>query len=111
MAPGDEGAAFTGLELADAVEAVRQGLMTGAARGTGSAVRFEVSEIRMEFTVQLSRAATDRGGARAWVVEAGAERTRTAGHTHVVAFTMRPKDTQTGGYVELGVPPRADRQG
>lgn len=110
-APDDEAAPFAGMELADAVEAVRHGLMTGAARGADSPIRFEVGEIRMEFAVQLSRTSTGRGGVKAWVVTADGERARTAGHTHLVSFTLRPRNTRTGGHVEIAVPPAADGQG
>jgi hypothetical protein len=95
---------LTGMELADAVEAVRAGLMAGAVRGAGSGVRFEVGEIHMEFTVQLERVRAGRGGVKAWVVEAGAESTRTTGHTHTVSFTLRPKDADDQ-YLVIG-PPR-----
>jgi NTP-dependent ternary system trypsin peptidase co-occuring protein len=103
-ASDDEVPAFSGMELADAVEAVRQGLMAGAARGASSAIRFEVGEITMEFTVELQRVSTGRGGVKAWVVEAGTEQGRTRGHTHTVSFTLRPKNAATGGYVEIGAP-------
>lgn len=100
----EERPAVTGMELADAVEAVRQGLMTGAARGASSAIRFEVSEIRMEFTVQLSRTSGSRGGVKAWVVEAGGDRSRTDGHTHTVSLTLHPKNARTGGHVDITAP-------
>lgn len=103
--------ALTGMELSDAVEAVRAGLMAGAARGTGSGVRFEVGEIQMEFTVELERVRTGKGGVKAWVVEAGAEATRSTGRTHTVSFTLRPKDAATGGVLEIGAPREGDTSG
>ena len=98
---GDALTAVTGMELSDAVEAVRAGLMAGAARGAGAGVRFEVGEIRMEFAVQLERVRGVRGGVKAWVVEAGAESSRTSGRTHTVSFTLRPTDGQ-GRYLVIG---------
>lgn len=95
---------ITGIELADAVEAVRQGLITGAARGVGQAVRFEVGEIHMEFAVQLQRTRTGSGGVKAWVVEVGGEAERGSERTHTVSFTLRPKDAATGTYLEIGAP-------
>ncbi|HEY5833147.1 trypco2 family protein [Streptomyces sp.] len=100
--------ALAGIELADAVEAIRQGLITGAARGAGQSIRFEVGEIRMDFTVELQRVRTGRGGVKAWVVEVGGESARTAGRTHTVSFTLRPKDVATGGHVEIGAPDEDD---
>ena len=99
-----------GMELADAVEAVRQGLMAGAARGADASVRVEVGEIRLEFTVQLTRTTTGRGGIRAWVVEAGAERASAQDRTHTVSVTLRPKDTRTGRYLEIGAPREGDAE-
>ncbi|SEG88283.1 hypothetical protein SAMN05216223_11928 [Actinacidiphila yanglinensis] len=95
--------AVTGMELADAVEAVRAGLMEGAVRGTGAEVRFEVGEIHMEFTVELQRTRTGRGGVKAWVVEAGAEASRATSTTHTVSLTLQPR-TATGGHLLIGAP-------
>ena len=103
--------ALTGMELSDAVEAVRAGLMAGAARGAGAGVRFEVGEIRMDFTVELERVRSGKGGIKAWVVEAGVEAGRTAGRTHTVSFTLRPKDAATGGLLEIGAPREGDTSG
>jgi len=99
--------AVDGMELADAVEAVRAGLLAGAARGAHSSVRFEVGEIRMEFTVELRRVRGATGGVRAWVVEAGGESSRTSGRTHTVSCTLKPKNA-SGGVLEIGAPPEGD---
>ncbi|MFC4036739.1 trypco2 family protein [Streptomyces polygonati] len=101
----------TGMELADAVEAIRHGLLTGAARGAGSAVRFEVGEIRMEFAVELRRERGGHGGVKAWVVEAGADASRTAGRTHTVSVSLQPKDAATGGHLDIGAPREGDPSG
>lgn len=98
---------LTGMQLADAVEAVRAGLMEGAVRGAGADVRFEVGEIHMEFAVQLQRTRTGRGGVKAWIVEAGAEAARTSGSTHTVSLTLHPKSA-TGGFLVIGAPPEGD---
>ncbi len=93
--------AVDGMELADAVEAVRAGLMEGSVRGMGSSIRFEVGEIHMEFTVELQRVRGAKAGVKAWVVEAGGESSRTAGRTHTVSFTLKPKNA-SGGVLEIG---------
>ena len=99
--------AVDGMELADAVEAVRAGLLAGAARGAHSSVRFEAGEIHMEFTVELQRVRGATGGVKAWVVEAGAESSRSSGRTHTVSFTLRPTNA-SGGVLEIGAPPEGD---
>jgi hypothetical protein len=111
MPKHDDLPAFDGMELADAVEAVRQGLLAGAARGAGSAVRFEVGEIHMEFAVELQRVRAGHGGVKALVVEAGGESGRTTGRTHTVSFTLRPKNAATGGYLEIGAQDEGDAPG
>ncbi|MEE4546965.1 trypco2 family protein [Streptomyces sp. V4-01] len=100
-----------GMELAEAVEAVRQSLMTGAARGADAAVRFEVGEIHMEFAVQLQRSRSGHGGVSAWVVDAAAEASRTLGRTHTVSFTLRPVDAATGRSPLIGAPDEGDVSG
>ncbi|MEU3461714.1 trypco2 family protein [Streptomyces sp. NPDC006733] len=89
------------IELADAVEAVREGLATAAARGSGKNVRFEVGDIHMEFSVEIRRDVTGKAGVKAWVVDAGAETTRSRGRTHTVSFTLKPKNAATGGHLDV----------
>lgn len=79
------------LELAEAVEAIRNELLNAAARGAGNDVTFQVGPIQMEFTVELRRDVRARGGIKAYVlsgeVDAGRSRTR----THRVSFTLEPR--------------------
>ncbi len=105
------GGPVDGMELAEAVEAVRQGLMAGAVRGTGSGIRFEVGEIHMEFSVQLQRTRTGRAGVKAWVVDAGADASRALGRTHTVSFTLRPVDAATGRSPLIAAPDEGDVSG
>lgn len=88
---------ITGVELSEAVEAVRDGLACATARGAGQDLRFELGEIQMEFTVELRRDIRGRGGVKAWVVDAGAETGRASGRTQKVAFTLKPVNARTGG--------------
>jgi hypothetical protein len=105
------GGPVDGMELAEAVEAVRQGLMAGAARGAGSGIRFEVGEIHMEFSVQLQRTRTGRAGVKAWVVDAGGDASRALGRTHTVSFTLRPVDAATGRSPLIAAPDEGDVSG
>jgi hypothetical protein len=91
-----------GIELGDAVAVVREELLRAAAEGAGQDVRFEVGEIQMEFTVELSSGTTAGAKVRAWVVDAGAENSRTSTRTHRVAVTMTPKNARTGGPWRVG---------
>ncbi|MGW1072535.1 trypco2 family protein [Streptomyces sp. NPDC002537] len=93
---------FDGVELADAVQAVRDGLTTAAARGTGKEVVFDVGPIAMEFSVEVRRDLKGSGGVKAWVVSADAEASRGSTRTHKVSFTLTPKDARTGGTLRVG---------
>ncbi|MFE9687937.1 trypco2 family protein [Streptomyces sp. NPDC006285] len=92
------------IELADAVEAVREQLLIAAGRAAGQDVAFEVGDIHMEFTVELRSERKTGAKVRAWVVDAGVDGTRATGHTHKVAFTLTPKDAATGGSWSVGNP-------
>lgn len=93
---------FESVELAAAVRAVRDELVRAAAAAEGESVRFEVGEIQMEFEVELRHEAGARGGFKAWVITADADARTTRSRTHRVAFTLTPKDAQTGRGVEIG---------
>ncbi|MFF8815918.1 trypco2 family protein [Streptomyces pactum] len=85
------------IDLADAVQAIRDELMTAAARAADQDVVFEVGDIGMEFTVELRKETKGGGRIKAWVVDAGADRTHAETRTHRVSFTLRAKDARTGG--------------
>ncbi|MFJ1901309.1 MULTISPECIES: trypco2 family protein [unclassified Streptomyces] len=91
-----------GIELADAVESVRNQLIEAAARGTGRPLAFEVGDIQMEFTLELRKEVKGSARVKAWVVEAGADAGRSTGHTHKVAFTLKPRDVTTGEAWQIG---------
>jgi hypothetical protein len=61
------------IELADAVAAMRDELLTAAARSAGQEIAFVVGPIEMEFAVELRADATARVGFTAWVVSADVE--------------------------------------
>lgn len=53
MASGTAGSSGTdGIELADAVESIRNQLIDAAGRATGRPVAFEVGDIQMEFALE-----------------------------------------------------------
>jgi hypothetical protein len=99
---------ITGIELSDAVEAVRDGLVTAANRATAQDLRFELGEIQMEFTVELRRDTRGKGGVKAWVVDAGAEAGRSSGRTQKVAFALKPVNAQTGDSWRISNDDRTD---
>ncbi|RDG39545.1 trypco2 family protein [Streptomyces corynorhini] len=106
---GDHG--FEGIELADAIASVRDQLLDAATRATGRPLAFEVGDIQMEFTLELRKEIKGGLKVRAWVVEAGADGARVGGHTHKVAFTLKPRDARTGAPWRVGNPDRGSTAG
>lgn len=91
---------FDSIELADAVQAVRDELLTAAARsaaGQGSELEFEVGDIQMEFTVELRKELKGGTKVKAWLLEAGADAGRSSAQGHKVSFTLKARDARTGG--------------
>ncbi|MER6100169.1 trypco2 family protein [Streptomyces sp. NPDC001728] len=88
---------MTDIELADAIASVRDQLVAAATRATGQPVAFEVGDIEMEFTIELRKEVKAGGKVKAWVVEAGADASRTRGETHRVSFTLKPRNATTAG--------------
>ncbi|GAA0385083.1 trypco2 family protein [Streptomyces luteireticuli] len=93
---------FEGIELAEAVEAIRTGLTGAATAGEGQDLGFDVGEITMEFGIEMRKDLHGSGRVRAWVVEAGADASRGSSRTHKVTFTLTPKDMRTGGSWKVG---------
>ncbi|MGA4997208.1 trypco2 family protein [Streptomyces arboris] len=91
-----------GIELADAVESIRNQLVEAAARATDRPLAFVVGDIQMEFTLELRKEAKAGGKVKAWVVEAGADASRATGRTHKVSFTLRPLKAVTREAWEIG---------
>ncbi|MEU1051874.1 trypco2 family protein [Streptomyces sp. NPDC005876] len=85
------------IELADAVQAVRDELITAASRATGQDVTFEVGDIQLEFGVELRKEIKGGVKVKAWVVEAGVDGGGSRTSTHRVAVTLKAIDSRTGG--------------
>ncbi|AUG78007.1 hypothetical protein CFP65_3203 [Kitasatospora sp. MMS16-BH015] len=101
----------SGIELADAVEAVRRQLVAAAEAGEGQPLRFEVGEVKLEFTVELKRDARVKGGIKALVWSAEAEAGLAHQRAHKISVTLTPKDAGTGGSVEIGNSDLGSRDG
>ncbi|GAA2724413.1 MULTISPECIES: trypco2 family protein [Streptomyces] len=96
------GNAFEDIELEEAVRAIRAGLTGAAAAGAAEDLAFDVGDIALEFTVELRRDAKAGGKVKAWVVESGADASRSSARTHKIAFTLTPKDRRTGEGWKVG---------
>jgi hypothetical protein len=98
------------IELADAVAAMRDELLTAAARGADQEIAFVVGPIEMEFAVELRAEAKAKAGFKAWVVTADveadveAEAWRASMHRVTVALTPKRAD---GGDLLISAAPAA----
>ncbi|GAA3774003.1 trypco2 family protein [Streptomyces phyllanthi] len=90
------------IELADAVQAVRDELLAAARRSVGQEVVFELGDIEMEFTVEMHRETKAGARVKAWVLDAGADRSYAGTRTHRVSFTLRAQDARTGRPLKVG---------
>jgi len=92
------------IELADAVAAVRDELLTAAARGAGQDVVFAVGPIELEFAVELRKDAKAKAGFRAWVVSADAEAGVSHTAKHRVTVSLTPRRADGGDLLVTGEP-------
>ncbi|MBT1098369.1 trypco2 family protein [Streptomyces sp. Tu102] len=106
-----DGHELDGIDLADAIQSLRDQLLDAATRASHKPLLFEVGEIQLEFTVELRKEVVGGTKIKAWVVEAGADASRSAGTTHRVAFTLTPKDPVTGRSIKVGNPDLGDISG
>jgi hypothetical protein len=89
------------IDLADAIEAIRGQLVAAAARGADSKLAFEVGDIQLEFSVQLTHDRTVKGGVKAWVLTAGYESALARAETQRVSVTLTPKRRGSDDRVEV----------
>ncbi|MER5580941.1 trypco2 family protein [Streptomyces asoensis] len=83
------------IELADAVQAIRDGLMAATNRGSGSPLRFELGDIQMEFSVELRRDVRGKGGVKAWIADVSVEGGAASTRVQKISFTLKPKNATT----------------
>ncbi|MDH6116773.1 trypco2 family protein [Kitasatospora sp. GAS204B] len=103
---------FADIELAEAIEAIRRQLVAAAERAAGERFQFEVGPVELEFSVELRRDVTAKGGVKAWVLHAdaaaGAGRTR----SHKITVSLTPRDSQSpDGHVLVGNPDLGSGEG
>ncbi|WP_030043376.1 trypco2 family protein [Streptomyces resistomycificus] len=82
------------IELADAVQTIRDELLTAARRSTGHDIVFELGDIQMEFTVEMRREA--KAGAKVKACLYVYKR-----QTHKVSVTLRAQDARTGAPLKV----------
>jgi hypothetical protein len=88
------------LDLADAIELLRDQVLEAQHRADGSALRFTLGEITVEFGVELAQTRGVGGGVRFGVAAVDAKGERTARSTHRVTVKLTPK-LAIGGDVDV----------
>ena len=88
--------------LKDAMSALRSELSESILAAAREDLRFQVDDISMQFQVEVERAVGVSGGIKFWVVQLGAEGSRTSTTTHTLSLTLKPitpdgKPVLTGG--------------
>jgi hypothetical protein len=84
------GAMADELKLAAAVKAVRDELLEAASSGQDQEIRLEVSDVTMEFSVEMRKDANAKFGFTAWVVTAGAGGGMARSDVQKVTLSLRP---------------------
>jgi len=79
------------LDLADAIELLRDQLSVAQLRGEHSPLRFVLGEITVEFEVELVRSKNGGGALRFGVVEADARRERSTRSAQRVTLRLKPE--------------------
>jgi hypothetical protein len=90
------------IELADAVEAVREQLLEAAARGASKEIVFGVNSIELEFTVELRKDTKAKLGVKAWIFSADVEAGLAHAQTHKVKVVLSPRDAEDQGVLLAG---------
>ncbi|OEV02691.1 trypco2 family protein [Streptomyces oceani] len=99
------------MELAQAVQVLRDELTSAAAQGAGSDMAFHVGPIEMEFAVELRKDAHARGGIRAIVLSAETEGAVGRTRTHRVSLTLEPRRSATGDPLLIAADDEGDATG
>ncbi|GAA4412536.1 trypco2 family protein [Actinokineospora soli] len=99
------------IELADAVQALRDELIEAAARANTAGVGFVVGPIELEFAVELKADAKLKTKFKAWVVSADVEAGVSRGRTHRVKVTLTPESAEGGDVRVSGNTARRAGQG
>jgi hypothetical protein len=87
--------------LADAIAVVRQELATAMERGAGADLQFPVDGVELEFQVGVTTEGQTGGKARFWVLEWGAEASRSREATHRVTVSLGPPVDLAGNVVKV----------
>lgn len=78
------------ISLAEAINALRRELAAASQSAKGQDLRFQVDKVTVELEVVSEKVTQGSAGVK-WVVEVGAQRSHSDGHTHRVTVELTPK--------------------
>ncbi|MFM9539883.1 trypco2 family protein [Streptomyces turgidiscabies] len=88
------------VELAQAIESLREQLETARRLAPEGGLAFEVGPVELEFQVALLSGSEITGGARFYVLSGGAAKRRERTSTHTIRLTLTPRGPD-GGPLEV----------
>ena len=83
-------------EITEAIEQLRSELTAVQAGSTEARLRFNVTEVEMEFLVEVTKGAGGSGGVRLGLVSVGADGKLSKGTSHRLKVRLDVLDTSTG---------------
>ncbi len=83
-------------EITEAIEQLRTQLANAQERGKDSSLQFRITEVEMEFLVEVRKDAGAGGGVQLGVVKLGADGRVSQGTTHRLTLKLDVRDTRTG---------------
>ncbi|MFE4249669.1 trypco2 family protein [Streptomyces sp. NPDC056910] len=83
-------------EIAEAIEQLRAQLCAAQDAGEDSRLQFQITEVEMEFQVEVRSEAGASGGIRLGVAKLGADGRTSQGSSHRLRLTLDVQDTRTG---------------
>ena len=108
LAVGEDGL----VELSDAIEVVREQLVTAQTAGrrgvAGRVLNFAVGKVSIEFSGEVKKVAGAGGGVKFWVVTADAKAERSTGAAHRVTVELIPQTAEGASFVvadDVDAPP------
>ncbi|MFD5479705.1 trypco2 family protein [Streptomyces hawaiiensis] len=96
----DRDSAENVVELAQAIESLREQLDTARRMAPEGGLSFEVGPVELEFQVALLSGSEITGGARFYVLSGGGAKRRERTSTHTVRLTLTPRGPG-GGPLEV----------
>jgi hypothetical protein len=85
-----------GDEITEAIEQLRAQLTAAQEMGKDARLRFAVTEVEMEFLVEVKKGGGGSGGIRLGLVSIGADGRLEKGDSHRLRLKLDVRDTQSG---------------